>query len=63
MQRSGEVRLSVLHATASTSTAAVTAPVARIFSIAFIWRLSLPRCHLGAPAEGQQDKYHRQPSG
>jgi len=28
VQRSGEVRLSVLHATASTSTAAITAPVA-----------------------------------
>ena len=63
VQRSGEVRLSVLHANTTISSAAITAPVARISPIAIIWRLSLARCHLGASAEGQQDKYHRQPSG
>jgi hypothetical protein len=56
VQRSGEVRLSVLHPDTTISSAAITAPVARIFPIAIIWRLSLLSCHLRTTGERQYNE-------
>jgi hypothetical protein len=69
MQRSGEVRLPPTHymPTASTATAAITTPVARIFPgvarrVRSVGRLSLARRHLGASSESQQDDQQSEPS-
>jgi len=67
VQRSGKVRLSVLHADTTISSAAITAPVARILPvvgrrIGRVGLLSLLSCHLGATGERQYDEERSEPS-
>jgi len=65
--RRGPIASYPLHATASTATAAITSPVARIFPgvarrVRSVGRLSLARRHLGASSESQQDDQQGEPS-